>query len=76
MNMLALAYFMICGLALNQIFIWRAIKELRQDNDLLSRRISTAHGRLAIVEQKQQWEELANAPIECVERVSNVSSDN
>ena len=47
-----------CLTAISQVMLWRAIENVRMDNDLLSRRISTAHDRLAIAEQ--QWEKLAN----------------
>ena len=54
--------------AVSEIMLWQTIMELRQYGDLLSRRITRAHDRLTIIEEKQQWEKLVNAPIECVER--------
>ena len=40
--------------AISQIMLWQTIMELSQNNDLLSRRITRAHDRLTMVEQKQQ----------------------
>ena len=40
--------------AVSEIMLWQTIMELRQYGDLLSRRITRAHDRLTIVEQKQQ----------------------
>ena len=45
-----------CLTAISEVMLWRAIMELRQDGDLLSRRITRAHDRLTIVEQKQLTE--------------------
>lgn len=40
--------------AISEIMLWQAIRDLRQDSELLSRRITTAQDRLTIVELKQQ----------------------